>query len=177
MEALRERRYTMEDIEQLPDGERAELIDGQIYFMAPPGMTHQRLVSRLNQIFANYIEENAGSCEVFPAPFAVFLHEDRQNYFEPDITVVCDPDKLDERGCHGAPDLVIEIVSESSRRMDYMLKLFQYQSAGVREYWIVDPKKQRITVYNFEQGAMDEYSFEDEVPVGIYDGFSVKLKG
>lgn len=176
MEALKEKIYTTVDIYNLPNGERAELIDGHIYMMAPPSRTHQTLVSRLNQLIANYIEATGGDCEVFPAPFAVFLNEDDINYVEPDILVVCDPSKLDEKGCHGAPDWVIEIVSESSRRMDYMIKLFKYRMAGVREYWIVDSKKQRVIVYNFEHDMMEEYSFKDEIPVGIYDGLSIKLE-
>lgn len=95
---------------------------------------------------------------------------------EPDISIICEPSKIDEKGCHGAPDLVIEVVSESSRRMDYMIKLFKYRTAGVREYWIVDPKKQQTAVYNFERDMMDEYSFEKEIPVGIYENFSIRLQ-
>ena len=110
------------------------------------------------------------------APFAVFLMEDDINYVEPDISIICEPSKIDEKGCHGAPDLVIEVVSESSRRMDYMIKLFKYRTAGVREYWIVDPKKQQTAVYNFERDMMDEYPFEKEIPVGIYENFSIRLQ-
>lgn len=98
------------------------------------------------------------------------------NYVEPDISVICDLSKLNEKGCYGAPDWVIEIVSESSRKMDYAIKLFKYRSAGVREYWIVDFKKQRIIVYCFEHDEMDEYSLEDEIPVGIYENFFIKLE-
>ena len=175
MEVLKETIYTIDDIYRLPDGERAELIDGQIYMMAPPSRTHQRLVSRLNQLIANYITDKGGSCEVLPAPFAVFLDGNDISYVEPDISVVCDSSKLDEKGCHGTPDWVIEIVSESSRRMDYMIKLFKYRSAGIREYWIVDPKKQQIIVYDFDHDMMEEYPFDKNVPVGIYDDFSIKL--
>lgn len=173
MEAVKENRYTIEDIYALPDGERAELIDGRIYFMATPGITHQRISFSISRKIADYIDANHGACEVFPAPFSVFLMNDETNYVEPDISIVCDSSKLDEKGCHGAPDWVIEVVSESSRRMDYMLKLFKYRSAGVREYWIVDPKKQQTAVYNFEHDLMDEYSFAEEIPAGIYEGFSI----
>ncbi len=89
--------------------------------------------------------------------------------------MICDPSKLDEKGCHGAPDWIIEIVSPGSRSMDYYKKLFKYSSAGVREYWIVDSEKNRITVYNFEQDDMQEYSFGEDVPVGIYEGFSIRI--
>lgn len=99
-----DRVYTIEDIYSLPDGERAELIDGQIYYMAPPGRTHQKISGKLHQAIANYIDSKAGRCEVYAAPFAVFLNEDDMNYVEPDISVICDISKLDEKGCHGAPD-------------------------------------------------------------------------
>lgn len=172
----REDIYTIEDIYALPDGERAELIDGKIYDMAPPSLTHQRLVSRLNQKIANYIDTHHGDCEVFPSPFAVFLSKDQFNYVEPDFSVVCDSSKLDEKGCHGAPDWVIEIVSPGSKNMDYYTKLFKYRNAGVREYWIVDPIKKQVIVYRFEQETMEEYSFEEDVPVGIYGGFSINVQ-
>ena len=167
--------YTIEDIHALPDGERAELIDGQIYYLAVPTRTHQRILLSLSRKIADYIDSKNGNCEIYPAPFAVYLNEDDYNYLEPDISVICDPSKLDEKGCHGAPDWIIEIVSPGSRSMDYYKKLFKYSSAGVREYWIVDSEKNRITVYNFEQDDMQEYSFGEDVPVGIYEGFSIRI--
>jgi len=106
-----ERRYTIDDIYALPDGKRAELIDGQLYYMAPPNTKHQRILSFLHLEIGNYIRENKGTCEVFPAPFAVFLSADNSKYLEPDISVICDINKLNDHGCHGAPDWVIEIVS------------------------------------------------------------------
>ena len=103
----------------------------------------------------------------------MFLNDDDINYVEPDISVICDTSKLDEKGCHGAPDWVIEIVSPSSRSMDYFTKLFKYRTAGVREYWVVDPQRKTVTVYQFEQDQMTEYAFGESVPVGIYEGFEV----
>ena len=174
MDALRkEKTYTVEDIYALPDGERAELVDGEMYDMAPPSTTHQRIVSRLHLKIAGYIESNGGKCEVFPAPFAVFLNKDERNYLEPDISVICDKHKIDEVGCNGAPDWVLEIVSPSSRRTDYHAKLFKYRTAGVREYWIVDPEKDRILVYNFETEDTWDYTFHDTVKSGIYDDFQI----
>ncbi len=160
--------YTIEDIYLLPDEQRAELIDGKIYYMAPPSRIHQKLVSKLNQVIANYIDHNKGDCEVYPSPFAVYLDENSNTYVEPDISVICDKNKLDDRGCKGAPDWIIEIVSPSSRRMDYYTKLFKYRMTGVREYWIVDPDKDRITVYNFDTEDTSDYTFSDMVKVGIY---------
>ena len=132
--------YTISDIYALPDGERAELIDGQIYNMAPPGRLHQKISWKLHQAIANYIDSRNGLCEVYAAPFAVFLNDDDINYVEPDLSVIGDLSKLDDKGCHGAPDWVIEIVSPGSRARDHMTKLFKYRTAGVREYWIVDPE-------------------------------------
>lgn len=171
----KEKIYTMEDIYALPDGEHAELIDGQIYYMAPPSWEHQKISRKLHQAIANYIDNNNGECEALAAPFAVFLNEDDRNYVEPDISVICDLSKLDSKGCHGAPDWIIEIVSPSSKPRDYMTKLFKYRMAGVREYWIVDSEKQMITVYAFEKDTVEQYDFGEDVPVGIYDGFAMKV--
>ena len=177
MTALRkEEMYTTDDIYALPDGERAELIDGEIYYMAPPSTKHQMLVMNLSYQIKDYIIHQNGKCNVFPAPFAVFLNEDDTTYVEPDISVICDPHKITDNGCQGAPDWVIEIVSPSSKTMDYYTKLFKYQTAGVREYWIVDPNKQRVTVYFFEKEDVEEYPFGDDIPVGIYEGFSLKMQ-
>ena len=104
------------------------------------------------------------------------MNEDDKNYVEPDISIICDSDKLDDKGCVGAPDWIIEIVSPSSRKMDYYKKLFKYRTAGVREYWIVDPVKERITVYFFEMESVEEYFFGEDIPVGIYEGFSIKVQ-
>lgn len=162
--------YTVDDIYALPEGKRAELIDGQIYYMAPPNTRHQRILSFLHLEIGNYIRANKGSCEVFPAPFAVFPFADDSKYLEPDISVVCDKHKLNDQGCNGAPDWIIEIVSPGSRRMDYYTKLSLYRSAGVREYWIVDHMKQTILVYDMEHDSAPViYSFSDIVKVNIYD--------
>ncbi len=141
--------------------------------MTPPSWTHQRISGKLHQTIANYIDSNHGECQVLAAPFAVFLNKDDINYVEPDISVICDKPKLDEKGCHGAPDWIIEIVSQNSKTRDYMTKLFKYRSAGVREYWIVDPEKQMVSVYDFEKDMVEQYNFGTNVPVGIYDEFSI----
>ena len=114
--------------------------------MSPPNRRHQKLVNRLSQQITNYIDSKQGECEVYPAPFAVFLNEDNRNYVEPDISVICDKSKLTEKGCFGAPDWIIEVVSNSSRQMDYFTKLFKYRTAGEKEYWIIVLLKKRITV-------------------------------
>ena len=169
--------YTTEDIYALPEGTRAELIDGQLYYMAPPNRRHQKLSGELFIAISNYIKYNNGSCESYIAPFAVFLNADNRNYVEPDISVICDRNKLTDKGCNGAPDWIIEIVSPGSRRTDYFTKLFKYRTAGVREYWIVDPEKNRITVYNFETEDTGDYTFADSVQAGIYPGFCINFAG
>ncbi len=166
--------YTIDDIYALPEGQRAELIDGQIYDMAPPSPMHQELVMELSATLRDYIKKNGGPCKVYPAPFAVFLNEDDRNYVEPDISVICDPSKVDNRGYQGAPDFIIEIVSPSSQRMDYLTKLFKYRTAGVCEYWIVNPLQRTVQVYSFE-GTEDstQYSFDDEITVTIYGDLKI----
>ena len=170
----KESTYTIDDIYALPDGERAELIDGHIYYMAPPSTRHQRISSFISWKISEYIHTNQGTCEVFAAPFAVHLDETNNTYVEPDISVICDPNKLNDKGCISSPDWIIEIVSPASKRMDYYTKLFKYRTAGVREYWIVDPDKDRIFVYHFvaesaEEESMEEYTLKDSVKAGIYD--------
>ena len=108
--------------------------------------------------------------------FRSFLNADDKNYVEPDITVICDKDKITEKGCQGAPDWVIEIVSPGSRSMDYYKKLIKYRTAGVREYWVTDPEKKMVTVYRFEKDDMEEYTFGEEIRVGIYEDFSIKVE-
>ena len=92
------------------------------------------------------------------------------------MSVICDPNKLDDKGCSGAPDWIIEVVSPSSQRMDYMTKLFKYRTAGVREYWIINPMTETVQIYLFE-GIEDsvQYTFNDEIPIGIYPGFKIKI--
>ena len=171
-----EKTYTIEDIYNLPEGTRAELIDGQIYYMAPPSRTHQRICGELYYLIKDYIRKKNGSCEVYVAPFAVFLNKDDINYVEPDISVICDPSKLDDKGCRGAPDWIIEIISPCTQSMDYGTKLFKYHTAGVREYWIVNPAKKIVSVFDLENEQQSGvYSFDEEIPVTIYPGFAIKL--
>lgn len=169
--------YTPEDYWNLPEGKRAELVDGQLYAMAPPNRIHQKLISEFTQLIGNYIKSNSGKCEVYPAPFAVNLEADNKNWVEPDVSVICDKNKLTDHGCSGAPDWVIEIVSPSSRKMDYNIKNAKYAQAGVREYWIVDPAKERTTVYRYEEDAAPIIiSFSEIITVGIYGDLSVIIK-
>ena len=165
--------YTMEDLYNLPEGQRAELIDGEMYMMAAPGMLHQRISGYLYKKIADYIDAESGDCEPFMAPFAVFLNADDKIYLEPDISVICDPNKLTAEGCKGAPDWIIEIASSSSRSRDYGKKLFLYRSSGVKEYWVVDHEGNLIRRYNVEKAIVEDYSFSDKVRAGIYEGLEI----
>lgn len=178
MSLLKKKYYTIEDIYALPPGERAELIDGQIHYMAPPTTTHQRIVHFLDWVIGSYIREHNGSCEVFPAPFAVFLEADGGTYVEPDLTVVCDRNKIDDKGCHGAPDWVIEVVSPSSKRMDYYTKLARYKEAGVREYWIIDPDKKCIIIYDLEHEEVPMVCpLDGRVKACVYEDLEIDFSG
>lgn len=174
MTSQKQGNYTIADIDALPEGQRAELIDGRMYMMASPALSHQDILVWLSVRIFNYIETHKGKCRVVPAPFGVFIRKDDRNYFEPDISVICDRDRLDERGCHGAPDWVVEIVSPSSRRMDYRLKLPVYKETGVREYWIVDYARRQVSVYLLQESDTPRvYSFTDTIPVAIYGDFAI----
>jgi Uma2 family endonuclease len=176
MEALQlQHYYTIEDIYALPEGRRAELIDGQIYDMAPPSRIHQEALLFLTRKIADYIDSKGGLCKIYPAPFAVFLNKDNINYVEPDISVICDKNKLDDKGCNGAPDWIIEITWPGNPAHDYIAKLSKYKAAGVREYWIVDPMKEMTLVYYFENDnfGVNPYTFKDSIKVNIYDDLHI----
>lgn len=163
--------YTEDDYYTLPENVRAELIDGQIYYQAAPSRIHQRILGKLHQKIANYIDTKNGSCEVYPAPFAVKLREDRNTIVEPDISVICDHNKLTDKGCTGAPDWIIEIISPSNSSHDYIRKLNLYADSGVREYWIVNPMEQSVYVYYFEEDNFKTkaYTFQDKILVDVFD--------
>lgn len=170
--------YTEDDYYNLPEDVRAELIDGQlIYNQAAPSTTHQIILSELHTTINNYIRSKAGSCRVFPAPFAVKLRENRKTIVEPDISVICDCSKLTDKGCTGAPDWIIEIVSPGNPSHDYIHKLNLYADAGIREYWIVDPRTEKVLVYYFGQAdfQMETYTFQDKIKANIYDDLFINF--
>ena len=168
-----EKNYTVEDFYNMPDDIHAELINGQIYYMATPSRLHQDISGELYNTIKNYIKSKYGKCRVYAAPFSVQLHEGEDTVLEPDISVICDTNKFTPRGCTGAPDWIIEIVSPSNPGHDYITKLGIYNEAGVREYWIIDARNESIHVYNLESGDLMVYSFHDTIKVGIYEDFYV----
>ncbi len=164
--------FTAEDYWALPEGVRAELINGELWDLASPNRLHQRIVIQLATQLTNFIQAHDGSCEVYPAPFAVNLFADDTTFVEPDISVICNHDKLSDRGCEGAPDFVVEVVSPSNPEMDYISKLSLYRDAGVREYWICDPRKRRVLAYVFgTEKLMQVYDFSTPVSAEIFPGF------
>ena len=179
MPLLKNDQYTSEDYWNLPEGTRAELIDGKFYDMAPPSRIHQEISYQLSRVIGNYITEKGGNCKVYPAPFAVNLDADDKDWVEPDISVICEPNKLTDRGCSGAPDFIVEVVSPSSRRMDYLNKTGLYLNSGVREYWIIDPLKKYTTVYLNEQDPAEFapiiFPFESSIKVGIFSDLSINI--
>lgn len=163
--------YTLEDYYALPDDQRVELIDGVFYDMTAPASFHQLAAGELYYQILDFVKKRGGSCMPFIAPIDVQLDMDERTMVEPDVVILCDTDKLLESHIYGAPDFVLEVISPSTKRKDYMLKLTKYEHAGVREYWIVDPYKETIIVYFFEGNDWPAfYPLDAEVPVNIYNG-------
>ncbi|MBR4760845.1 MAG: Uma2 family endonuclease [Lachnospiraceae bacterium] len=165
-------RYTLDDYYALPDDVRVELIDGVFYNMASPRLVHQAILSELNYQFMSAIKKNKGGCKVYQSPCDVQLDCDNKTMLQPDLFIICDKDQQgDGRNIIGAPAFIIEILSPSSRSHDMVLKLNKYKDAGVREYWIVDPKYRKVYCYDFTNDLqLSTYTFHDRIPVMIYDG-------
>ena len=163
--------YTLDDYYALPDDHRAELIDGVLYDMAAPSKVHQIITGFLFNKIWNHIDMRKGMCEVFVAPTDVRLDRDDHTMLQPDVIVKCESDDKELRCVEGAPDFVVEVLSPSTRKKDLFIKTRKYSEAGVRELWIVDPRDRRVIVYEFENNdVICMYTFEDEIPVGIYNG-------
>ncbi len=172
MPALQKRSdlINLEQYENLPEDSQIEVFDGIIYNMASPSEDHQTISMELSTSINNYIRSQKGSCKIFHAPFDVILSNDPLTIVQPDIMVVCDKDKLDGKRCNGAPDFIIEIVSPGNPADDYIRKLYYYQNAGVKEYWIVDPRRKTVTVNYFEKNLLNiQYSFDSIIKVNIYE--------
>jgi Uma2 family endonuclease len=179
-EKIDDRYYTYADILQWDDKARYELYAGQAIMMAPPMRHHQKISGTIFNKLYNFLEGKP--CEVYHAPFGVrlFPKKDRSDdfYFEPDIAVVCDPSKLDDWGCNGAPDLVVEILSPSTVKHDLLYKFNKYLEAGVREYWIVDPDEKTLGIYILEgdRYVFSDYTEQTTVLSRVLPGFSLELK-
>lgn len=170
------RKYDTEDMERLDEWDRAELIDGKIYMSPSPTRKHQYLVTSLVAQIHYHIRKNKGGCHVYAAPFDVRLFQDEKTIVQPDVFVICNKDILTDKGCTGAPDWIVEVVSENNSSHDYIRKLMQYQKAGVREYWIVDPFQELVSVMNFEDAAKSgQFSFQEVVSSGVLNGLDIRV--
>ncbi len=165
-------RYTIDDYYALPDDQRVELIDGKFYDMGAPAMIHQKILGDLYILFRECSDRHGMPCEVYLSPCDVRLDMDNYTMVQPDLLVICREYDIHAIRYEGAPDLVVEILSPSSRSKDMILKLYKYQNAGVREYWIVDPKYRTVTVHCFEGEEYQPltYDFDAEIPIAISGG-------
>lgn len=167
---------TLDQYEALPEDIRAEVFDGKIFYMAGPSQNHQTISMELSTTINSYIKKNHGSCRVFHAPFDVKLSDNPLTIVQPDIMIVCDKNKLDGKRCNGAPDFIIEIVSSGNAADDYIRKLYYYKNYGVREYWIVDPRRMAVTVNYFEEDILNiPYTFDSTIKVNIYDDLYINF--
>jgi Uma2 family endonuclease len=167
---------TLEQYENLPENRRVEVFENVVYDMASPSQIHQTLSMELSNIIYNYIKNKKGLCQVFHAPFDVKLSDKPFTIVQPDIMVICDKDKLDGKRCNGAPDFIIEIVSPSNPADDYIRKLYYYKNYGVREYWIVDPRRKTVTVNYFEDNILSvQYLFDSIIKVNIFDDLYINF--
>ena len=176
--------YTFADVLSWDEDERIEIVSGKVFMMATPSRIHQKITGELFRQLANFLEGK--QCEVYAAPFGVRLfeqdgdsEENVDTVVEPDISVVCDRSKLDKRGCKGAPDMIVEVLSPSSLRHDRLVKLNLYQQAGVREYWIIDPENRAVQVF-LQDGSgslriCEEYGSQDVAKVNVLDGCFIEL--
>ena len=163
--------YTLTDYYQIPDERRVELIDGVIYDMSAPGCDHQLIAGLIHARLLAHVSSRKGTCLPMISPVDVQLDCDEKTMVQPDVVVVCDRSKVIRRCIYGAPDLVIEILSPSTRRKDVTIKLNKYIAAGVREYWIIDPDQCRVLVYDFSAAIYPViYGFDAKIPVAIWDG-------
>ncbi len=177
-------RYTFADYLTWDENERIEIIGGEAFLMAAPSSKHQEISMEISRQLANFLVGKP--CRVYPAPFNVRLFEkdgdapeDVDTVVEPDISVICDRSKIDARGCKGAPDLIVEILSPSSLRNDRLVKLRLYQRAGVREYWIADPENKTVQVFLLNSNGIlyphEDYGQKDIAKVNVLDECFIEL--
>jgi len=159
------------------EDERWELIDGMPYAMATPSRKHQEISMQLSYLIRNHLEGHP--CKIYAAPFSVRLNADQEDdtVVEPDLVVICDPEKLDDKGCKGAPDFIIEILSPSTAKMDTIKKFNKYLQARVPEYWIVNPETESIQKFIYQQGiyVASVFGEEDTIDVNTLSGLSIPL--
>jgi len=170
--------FTIEDLEKLPDDFRYELIDGVLYDMGAPTTLHQSIVSELMVALRSYVKFKGGPCKVFVSPIGLKLDEDNKTYLEPDVLIVCHPERIKKKMIYGAPDFVAEVLSPSTKTKDTTTKLLKYKQAGVREYWIIYPDEKMVLSYDLENDGIPRlYSENDMASLRIYhDECKIDLK-
>ncbi len=179
-----EKLFTYSDYLTYPEGEHWEIIDGVAYMYAAPSPIHQGILMELSKQIAVYLTGNP--CRIYPAPFCVRLPEgdeknsrDVKNVVEPDISIICDKSKIDDTGCNGAPDMIIEIISPSSIKIDRVIKFNLYEKAGVKEYWIVEPDQKLVSVFELQKNKRfsrpEMYTEEDSITVSLFSDLVIDL--
>ncbi|KJR48107.1 hypothetical protein UF75_1460 [Desulfosporosinus sp. I2] len=179
-----EKKYTYADYLTYPEDERWEIFDGVPLMQAAPAPIHQEILMELSKQIAVYL--TGKTCKIYPAPFCVRLPEgyekddkEVKNIVEPDISIICDKFKIDEMGCNGAPDMIIEIISPSSIKKDRFLKFNMYEKAGVKEYWIVEPDQKLVSVFLLQTNGRfsrpEMYTDEDSINVSIFPDLVINL--
>ena len=170
--------YTLEDYLALPDEQRVELIDGVFYDMSAPTIPHQMIGGAVYARILNFLAQKKGTCMPFIAPTDVQLDRDNRTIVQPDVMVVCDRSKITPARIFGAPDFVLEVLSPSTKMKDILIKTAEYKNAGVREYWMADPKTEKITKLLFTDPDEENpdgdiiseiFSFDDRVPISIFN--------
>ena len=165
------KKSTLDDYLALPDDLRVELIDGIFYDMAAPTSGHQAIGGYIHKLLLDHVIAKGGKCLPLMSPLDVQLDQDDYTVVQPDVVIVCDRKKFRNGRVFGAPDFVAEVLSPSTRKKDMFLKLKKYCDAGVREYWMIDPLRKAVVVYDLEnEGLPALYGFEDQVPVRIWNG-------
>ncbi|MGE4273995.1 MAG: Uma2 family endonuclease [Desulfitobacterium sp.] len=175
--------YSFADYLTWDETERWEIIDGSPYMQSAPSRIHQEISLGLLMQFGNYLKDKR--CKIYHAPFCVRLDVEEddsavKNVVEPDITIICDSSKLDEKGCKGSPDMIIEILSPSTAKTDKVIKFNKYEKAGVKEYWILEPDQKLVSVFllqvNNRYGRPEMYTDEDTIRVSIFSDLEINLK-
>jgi Uma2 family endonuclease len=182
----RTKRYSYADYLLWIDDVRRELFDGFIHLMSAPSELHARISYNWGFLTGLFVRKRKGKCRIYHAPFDVRLPKNNETaddkiftVVQPDICVICDLSKIDKRGCVGAPDLIVEVLSPSTMKKDLNNKFYLYETAGVMEYWIVDPKAQAVNVFLLQpDGKYDEgtvYECNEKAPVHIFEGLEIDL--
>ena len=180
-----EKKSTYADYLNWSEDERWEIIDGIPYMQAAPSPAHQLISGELNRQLSNYLQGK--SCKAYPAPFCVRLPQgiennqyEVKNVVEPDISIICDKSKIDDKGYNGTPDMIIEILSPSSGKMDKIIKFNKYEKAGVKEYWLVEPEQKVVSVFLLQQDSHkfsrpDVYADDEKINVSIFPDLAIDL--